>query len=180
MNQFKNFLAIDLANYGSAFAIINQFCDDHHVKVFEVSPIGRAGLLLLLIQEQTSADFLKNEILSLFKAQILSIELIKNIDPQLLSVYLSQNTPTVNKSLLFLEYSTVSKALVAAQKGLERSLQIIDFRVVRAFPLNAVVVLSATSSEQFHSYLESVYVETKTIIEQVDPIVKSYFEILKN
>jgi hypothetical protein len=177
LSNYPHLIAIDLSSYGSAFAIINQFCDDVQIKVFEVSPIGQAGLLILLVNEATAAEILKNEILSFYKSSVLAIEIIKNFHDKLLQTYLSQNKPQLLKSLVIQEFSFVSQALSAAHNILNESFELVDFRVVRTYPLNAVVVITSDNLEKFFKIKENSYIKSTTVIEKIENSVKNYFQI---
>lgn len=177
MASYRNLIAIDLASYGSAFLLINQFCDDDEIKVFEISPIGQAGLLIFLIKDPIAAEVLKNEIESLFKCHILSICLLKNFDQNLLPIYLSQNKTPILKSILIQEFSFVSKALEAAAQILEQKLQLVDFRIVRTYPLNAVIVSTAVEDKLLFDISVLASAKSSVVIENVSPVLKTYFEI---
>ncbi len=176
MLSYSNLLVIDLASYGIAFSIINQFCDEIQVKVFEVSPIGHVGIIILLIKDETAAEVLKNEILSFYKSNLISVCLLKNFDKRLLPVYLSQNKDEALKSMLILEFSFVSDAFVAAQKLLTENISLLDFRIIRAYPLNAILVAAADDPAKLISLRENLCARSSTLIENVGAVVKEYFQ----
>ena len=179
LNSFSNLLSFDLSSYGAALAIINQFCDDDEVKVFEVSPAGSAGLLILLIKDQTAAELLKSEIFSFYKANVLSSALVKNLNLNILKTYLSQNVPEVSSHLLVQEFSFVSDGFRAAEYLLLSGINLVDFRVIRTFPLNVILVSSAKDSEVLRSAKAEVPTRSNVIIEKVEPVLRQYFEINK-
>lgn len=175
MNQYNHLLAFDLSSYGAAFAIINQFVDDETVKVFEVSPCGVSANLILLAKESISLQIIKSEAIAIFQSQILSAALIENIHHDLLPVYLSQNKSTLKKSLIIFEGSSVAQGLALAQKALTEKMSLIDFRVIRTFPKNVVISVTADSSTPALSTEEFDF--KKTHIENIQPSLKSFYEI---
>lgn len=176
MSNLEQLLILDLSSYGVALSIINQFCDDKDVRVFEVSPIGTVALLVLLVKEKTLAAILKNEIFSFYKNSVLSMRLIENFDPQILMVYLSQNKAEVLKNILVQEFSFVSEAFAAAQLLLEKKISLIDFRVVRTYPLNAILISTSAEIESLIQIKSQVSGKTQTLIEKTEPTLKAYFQ----
>jgi len=173
-------LVLDLSSYGSALAIINQFCDGQSVEVFEVSPVGTAAILILEIKERIAGTLLKNEIFSFYKSSVLSSRLIETYDLNVLKTYLSQNKPEVSNHLLVQEFSFVSEALVAAHELINKGLVVIDFRVIRTFPMNVIVTLTSTSLEKIVGFKNLGAPRASTVIEKAEPILKEYFQIVKN
>ncbi len=180
MDSHSNLLCLDLASYGTALAIINQFCDDDQAKVFEVSPVGTAGILILLIQDQTTAELLKNEIFSYYKASILSSSLIIDLNVSLLKTYLSQNVPVVATNLLIQEFSFVSEGFTAADILFLNKIDLVDFRVIRTYPLNIILVSTSKDLAGLQLANEKIRSRTYAIIPKVEPVLKQYFEITKN
>lgn len=174
--NYKHLLALDLSSYGSALAIINQFCDDDQIKVFEISPVGYAGLLILLIKEETAADILKNEVISFFKSNLLSVELLKNFDSRILEIYLSQNKSEVSTSLLIQEFSFVSQAFKAAHALLVKDIQLIDFRVIRTYPLNAILISTAIEGTHLIQHKDQLGLRSSMLIDHVEPVLKQFFQ----
>lgn len=175
MSQHKHLLAFDLTSYGSALAIINQFVDDDAVKVFEISPCGSSATLILLAKDTVSLQIIKSEVLSYFMNQVLSSGFIENTHDELLVTYLSQNKPKVEKAMVILEGAFVSEGLEIADKALKNNNSLIDFRVIRTFPKNIVMTFSLKNISDFISVDKTSY--KKTLIEDVQPLLKSYFEI---
>jgi len=175
LNQYNHLLAFDLSSYGAAFAIINQFVDDEAVKVFEVSPCGPSAILILLSKDAISLQIVKSEVDVIYKSQILSSVLIENIHPELLPAYLSQNKTKLNNSLIILEGSFVAASLSLAQKALEEKNALVDFRVVRTFPKNVILTITAASVDQLVN--SDAFDFKKTYIENIEPSLKSFYEI---
>lgn len=180
MNQYNHLLAFDLSSYGVALAIINQFADDEAVKVFEVSPCGQSAILILLAKDANVLVILNAEIESTFKSQILASSLIENTHGDLLPTYLSQNKVVLHKSLIILEGSSVAMGLALAHKALEEKNTLVDFRVIRTFPKNVVITLTTEAPEANNRWmsLDDGFDFKKTYIENIQPLLKSYFEIV--
>lgn len=175
MANSSSLLVLDLSSYGSALAIINQFCDDKSVQVFEVSPLGTAGLLILDIKDPIAGTLLKNDIFSIHKNFILSYRLIEEYDLQLLKVYLSQNKPEIQKHLFVQEFSFVSEALAAAKEWMQKSIQLVDLRVIRTFPTNIILTVTTDDFEQLLQLKNLGGPRTSTLIENVEPSLRQYF-----
>lgn len=175
MNQYKHLLVFDLSSYGSALAIINQFVDDDAVKVFEVSPSGQSAILLLVSKESVSLQIIKGEAASIFKSQVLSAAVIEDIHEELLTTYLSQNKTLLSKSIVILESSFVAEGLRLADQLLKAKHTLIDFRVVRTFPKN--VILTVGSDNLNPSINIDCTNFKKTYIENIQPILKSFYEV---
>ncbi len=175
MQQYNHLLVFDLSSYGAAFAMINQFVDDEAVKVFEVSPCGQAAILILLAKEIISLQIIKAEAAAIFSSQILATALIENIHADLLPTYLSQNKSPLNKAVAILEGSMIALGFSLAQKALLASNTLIDFRVIRTFPINVVITVSAESADSLVN--SDGYDFKKTYIDKVQPSLKSFYEI---
>ena len=174
MNQYKHLLAFDLASYGAALGMINQFADDTTIKVFEVSPCGSSAVLILLSNDKVSLQIVKSQSESLFKSQIMSVSLIENIHDDLLPVYLSQNKVDLKSNLLILEGNWVSSAFELANTILLAGEQLVDFRIIRTFPKNVILTFTSTKNE-----IEEIDSKDfkKTFIENLQPVLKSYYEL---
>lgn len=179
MTDQNSLLVLDISSYGSALAIINRFCDDKNVEVFEVSPIGTAAVLILEIKDRITATLLKNEIFSFYKGSLLAHRLLEQFDMNLLKVYLSQNKPEVQTHLLVQEFSFISEAFVAAQNWTKRNVDVIDFRVIRTFPANVILTMTSESLDILTQFKEANGVKSSTVIERVEPILKKYFQIVQ-
>lgn len=175
MNKYKHLISFDLSSYGTALSILNLFADGDNIKDFEVSLSGTTAQLILLGQDMVSLQVLKGEAQSLFKSQILDVQIIENIHTDLLPTYLSQNKPQVLNSMVVLEGVFVSTGLVLLQQALVNNISVVEFRVVRTFPKNVVLVFTSESEEAF-SKVSSVNFKACQI-SKVDKILKSYFEI---
>ncbi|MBY0553342.1 hypothetical protein K2P97_02355 [bacterium] len=171
-NQFKHLLAFDLASYGAALGIINQYVDDSLVKVFEISPCGSSATLILLSSDVVSLQIIKSQSESIFKSQILAISLVENVHEDLLLAYLSQNKTVLKNHLVVLEGSYVSSALEVANSLLKANETLVDFRIIRTFPKNVVLTFTNNKIQSFE-YKDF----KKTIIENIQPVLKSYYEI---
>lgn len=174
MIQYKHLFAADLSSYGSALAIINKFVDDENVKVFEVSPCGQGGILLLVAKEILPLQILKSECEAMLKSQILNSCVIENCHEQLLKTYLSQNKTKLNKVMAVLEGSFVSSGLFLANELLNENLQLVDFRVIRTFPKNVVITVTAERAMAMAHFqnLDFKY----TYIEDIQPSLKAFYE----
>ncbi len=175
MNKYKHVLAFDLSSYGAALSIINQFVDDQSVKVFEISPSGQTAVLILVSQDLFGLQVVKSEAVSFYRSEILEFSMIENIHEDVITVYLSQNKPGVSKSLVIVEGPFVSTALAIADLLVNDKNVLLDFRVVRTGPKN--VILTVGSEDV--GYFETVDLRgfKKTIIENVQPSLKAFFEI---
>lgn len=180
MSNQSSLLILDLSSYGSALAIINQFCDEKNVEVFEVSPVGTAGLLILEIKDSVAGNLVKNEVFSFYKNSILSFQLIEKFDLRLLKIYLSQNKDEVQKHLLVQEFSFVSDAFSAAQDWLNQGFSVIDFRVVRTFPANVILTVTSENLEKLVTVKNLGSPKVSSVIEKVEPVLKKYFQIIQN
>lgn len=176
--QFKNLLVLDLFSYGSALGIINQFVDDDQIKVFEISPIGSAAVLILWVRDFLTASILKKEIESQFKSSLHSVSLIENLHEELLPIYLSQKQGLLCKKMLIVESNNLADSFSAADSGLKESYGLVDFRVVRTYPKNVILIFSADHFKT--SFIESLQQKDfhLTQIDQLNPALKSYFEIV--
>ncbi|MEQ1723224.1 MAG: hypothetical protein ABL930_08600 [Pseudobdellovibrio sp.] len=174
MNQYNNLLAFDLASYGAALSIINQFADDLSIKVFEVSPSGSSAILILISTDKVSLQIVKSQSETIFKSQILSASIVENIHENLLPAYLSQNKVELKSNMLVLEGNYVSTGLELANALLFSGEQLVDFRIIRTFPKN--VILTFTTSKNEIGKLDSKDFK-KTFIENIQPVLKSYYEL---
>ncbi len=174
MNQYKHLLAFDLASYGAALGMINQFADDTTIKVFEVSPCGTSAILILLSADTMSLQIVKSQCETLFKSQIMSASIVENIHEDLLPVYLSQNKVELKSNLLILEGNWVSSAFELANTILLTGEQLVDFRIIRTFPKNVILTMTSTNNE-----IEKIDSKDfkKTFIENLQPVLKSYYEL---
>ncbi len=174
MIQYKYLLSFDLASYGAALSIINQFVDDSSIKVFEVSPSGSSAILILLANDKVSLQIVKSQSETIFKSQILSSSMVENIHENLLPAYLSQNKVELKNNLIVLEGNYLSTAFELANTLLFSGGLIVDFRTIRTFPKNVVLTFAVSKNE--FSKLDSKEFK-KTYIENVQPVLKSYFEL---
>ena len=180
LTKYNNLVIIDLSSYGSALAIINQFADDKDVKVFEVSPLGQAALLVLMTHEQMAATLLKEQIISHWAAAVIQISVITNAHENLLKTYLSQNQSLPQKNILVLESNSVAVSLVAANQLLKENMNVLDLRVVRTYPANCILCVTAEKSEPLFIFSSKNKHLRSTLIENVEPTLKSYFEIISH
>jgi len=176
--QYKNLLVLDLFSYGSALSILNQFVDDDQIKAFEISPTGSAATLILLIRDFLTATVLKKEIESQFKSSLHSLSLIENIHQNLLPTYLSQKQGLLSKKMLVAESNSLADSFFLAQNSLTENYSLVDFRVVRTFPKNVILIFSA---DQFAvNFIEKLQKKNfhLTQIDHINSALKSYFEIV--
>lgn len=180
MDSRNSLLVLDLSSYGAALAIINQFCDEKNVEVFEVSPVGTASILILEIKDRVAGTLLKNEIFAFYKNSILASRLIEDYDLNLLKVYLSQNKAEVLDHILVQEFSFVAEAVSTAHELMSQGLQVIDLRVIRTFPMNVILTTTSGSLEKLVGLKNLGAPRAGTIIEKIEPVLKKYYQILPN
>lgn len=174
----KNFLVLDLSNLGSAYSIINRFVDNENIEVFEISPIGTAALLILNVNDSISSQLLYNNIKNEYKSDLMSMALITDIEPSVVKTYLSQSQAQIQKNLLILESSEVSRMFSVAQNAATKgTIGLVDFRVIRTNPCNAVLVITSDQISNLMTF-KDFGVKT-TLINDVQNSVKEYFEIIK-
>jgi hypothetical protein len=164
-----------LSSYGSALSIINQFCDDEQVKAFEISPVGAAALLILTIKDAVSAEIILKEVSSFFNSQVLSIRLIKNINSIVLKNYLSQAQEALKDFVLVQEFSFVSEAFEVAQSLSSQQVALIDFRVIRTYPLNVILVSSSQDEKLLLKNKENFLSRSAQLIAKPTQIMKDFF-----
>lgn len=175
MNKYKHVLAIDLSSYGAALSIINQFVDDHSIKVFEVSPCGQTAILILASQDLLGLQVVKNEVAAFYRSEILEFSMIENIHEDVVPVYLSQNKPGVGHTLVIIEGPFVSTALKIADQLVKDGNILLDFRVIRTGPKNIILTIGTESAAFFDSFNYAGF--KKTLIENIQPSLKAFFEI---
>ncbi|MBC7743420.1 MAG: hypothetical protein H7061_14580 [Bdellovibrionaceae bacterium] len=178
MSKYSNLIVVDLSSYGSALALINEFSDDEGVKVFEVSPMGTGALLILMTQEVTAAQILKNQIQTQMNPSVLSCCLIEDAHDDLLKTYLSQSQTKVGKNIMIIESTFVSEALSLANKLLANSIQLLDLRIVRTFPSNTIITATADHSEKLMTAVQKHNQLKYTLITNPQTVLKSYFEVV--
>lgn len=174
----KNFLVIELSNLGSAYSIVNQFAEIDSVDVFEISPIGAGSILILSSSDALSAEILYNNIKTNYKNSILNIQLILEIQTEVILTYLSQNKPNLKKHLAVIEAGSVANMFMYANKLLDKKIELIDFRLIRTRPANVILTVTTDNIETL-SQLNFTDAHV-TIINDLQPVTKSYFEIVKN
>lgn len=179
MNSYRHLVVIDLSSYGSALAIINQFCDDEDVKVFEISPLGSAALLILLTKESTAATILQKQIVSHWGAAVINTALILDSHNDLLPTYLSQKSSAVAKNILVLESASVSTALATANNLLNKEIQLLDLRVVRTFPSNTILTVTGENPEALLAIATKQADLKTTFVANVQKTLQEYFQISK-
>lgn len=177
MNKYRHLLSFDLTSYGAALALVNRFVDGDAVKDFELSPTGTEAQLILLSQDALALQMIKSESQSYLGSQILASALIENINEDLLTTYLSQNKVSLKKCLAILELNTVSQGLLAAQSLLVKGISLVDFRVVRTSPKNVIITVTDDSAEACDFITLSPM--KKTVLTDLQPNLKSYYEIIK-
>ncbi len=175
MNKFNHVLAFDLTSYGAALSIINQFVDDGVVKVFEVSPCGQLGILILVAHDFVSLQIIKSEVLSSYGSQILEHSIFENVHSEVLLTYLSQNKPLLASTMVVFEGPFVSKALHMADQQAKAGNTLIDFRVIRTSPKNVILTVGTQAAESTTNidYLNF----KKTQIDKLQPSLRAFFEV---
>lgn len=172
-------VVIDLSSYGSALAIVNQFCDDQDVKCFEVSPVGSAALVILATKEPMAAQVLKVEITSQWGQSVICMAVIEDAHVDLLKTYLSQTSVSTSQNILVLESPHISEAMAAADQLLKSSISLLDFRVVRTFPSNAILTATLNRLEALIDFSEKNKNFKSTLIPNMTPVLKNYFDIVQ-
>lgn len=178
MTEFKNVIVFDLTKLGAAYQIINSFVDDEVVHVFEVSPLGTNAVLILASNDLIALKFIEKECLAFFKSDILNIAFLENISEKIITSYLSQNIPTLQKHLAVIEETSFAVAFQLAATALQQGLEIVDFRVVRTAIPNLIITLTSDSVEKLSQLSSLKQLVKLTVIENVQKPLKSYFQIL--
>lgn len=176
--QYKSLLVLDLFSYGSALSILNQYVDDDQIKVFEISPTGSAATLILWIRDVMTANVLKKDIESQFKASLHSVSLIENLNEELLPTYLSQKQGPLFKKMLVAESNSLANSFLVADGSLKENYSLVDFRVVRTHPKNVILIFSADDFKI--NFIETLQEKDfhLTQIDHLSATLKSYFEII--
>lgn len=179
MTDFKNAIVFDLTKVGIAYQIINSFVDAETVHVFEVSPVGTNAVLILVSKDLIALKFIEKECLAFFKSDILNASFIENMNEKLFESYLSQNTPAVKKHFAVIEEVSFANAFKVASQVLAVDIDIVDFRVVRTGIPNLILTFTSDALEKINSLTQNQQISKLTVIENVQPSLKAYFEILK-
>lgn len=174
MNQYKHLLAFDLSSYGAALALINQFVDNDSCRDFELSPCGSQAQLILLFRDVISLRVVRENAASFLKSQILDVQAVEDIHPDLLPCYLSQSKTELQKKLYVFEGSSVASGLVLMQDLLKLGAKPVDFRIVRTAPKN--VIITVTSNEVLADGKADRSSFKATIIDSIQPSLKSFFQ----
>lgn len=175
MNRYNHLIAFDLSSYGAALALVNQFVDNDGCRHFELSPCGGAAQLILAVRDTISLNIIRESAVSILKSQILDVQIIENIHPQLLPCYLSQTKVALQKRLYVFEGPFVASALVLMQELLKQGAEPVDFRVVRTSPKN--VILTVTCDNVLNTSAVEIAQFKKTEIEAIQPSLKDFFQV---
>lgn len=163
---------------GAAYQIINLFADEQALHVFEVSPIGTQALLILSCKDLISAQLVYNECLSLHRSDVLASVIIENVNDSILNAYLSQEKPSLSTNILVIETQYFSHAFEAAKKLVQADIAVVDFRAVRTSPASLIVTGTNSSAENLNQFMSKNLFGKMTLIPDVQPVLKAYFEIL--
>lgn len=173
MSSLKHLLAFDLSSYGAALLLLNQFVDGETIINFEIAPCGTQAQLILISHELLPLQFVQKEAQAILGSQILATQLIQNLHPELLEIYLSQNKVELNQALLILEGSFVSEGLALLQNLLMKNFKVVEFRVVRTSPKNIIVIATAPKDLDFAGLIDVNF--KKTIIASKQEILNNFF-----
>lgn len=176
MKQLENLICFDLSSYGGALHIVQQFVNDEDVILLEISPCGQGAILLIGAQELTALQFLQKEAYKLFSNYIISSQIVADVHSKLLPCYLSQESSTLNSHLVVFEAGTFSDAMQLASSALKtEKINIVDFRILRTFPINAILTLTTSDLSNFEKVDHNGF--KKTIISKPSSTLKSLYEI---
>ena len=178
MSELGHFIFFDLIKLGAAYQIINSFVDDETIHAFEISPLGSQGLLILNSKDKIALQFVYNQCLTIYRADIIESIYIEDLSEPVMTAYLSQNQPQIEKNLLIIESSFVSCAFDLAKKLWSENIQIIDFRIIRTGPPHVIITASSHSADLLNQFVEMNHVLKSTLIADVKKPLRSYFEIL--
>ncbi len=174
MNQYNHLLSFDLSSYGAGLSLVNQFVDNDGCKDFELSPCGNTAQLILLMRDTMVLKVVQESAISLLKSQILDMQLIENLQPQLLPCYLSQNKVALHKKLYVFEGPFVSSGLVLMQDLLNQGAQAVDFRIVRTSPKNVIVTVTSDSALDSKSADQLKF--KMTLIDSIQNSLKDFYQ----
>ncbi len=174
MNSYNHLLSFDLTSYGAAMSIVNQFVDHEEVRDFELSPCGSGAQLILLGRQAISLSVLRGQAESLYKSQIIDSSVVENIHPQLLETYLAQNKVSVDAHMIIFEGSSLSEGFSLANEILNKSLNVLEFRMIRGASKNVMI----TVSDNNLNLLTEISCGTfkKTVIENIQTPLRSYWQ----
>lgn len=181
LTNTENFLVFDLSKLGTAYQIINSFVDCETLQVFEISPIGAQAVLILMSKDLILLQLVHSQSESLYKSEILSSVIIKNMDSKILNPYLSQpnHPPTEIKSnLLVIELNAFAAAFAKAKQLTDSGVDIIDFRAIRTCPPNLIITATSDKIEKLSQFVNQDVSSKVSIIPQLQSSLRSYFEIL--
>lgn len=178
LTDLGQFVIFDLTKVGTAYQIINSFVDDKTIHVFEISPVGQQAVLILNSKDAISLNFAYQQSLSLFRADILDSAFIGPLSEVVISAYLSQAQPAIQKNILVVEVGSFSKAFLVAKRLAEKSIQIIDFRAVRTCPPNLIITASNESTEILSQFTNEFPLAKITLIESIQKPLQSFFTVV--
>ncbi|OFZ28436.1 MAG: hypothetical protein A2622_04870 [Bdellovibrionales bacterium RIFCSPHIGHO2_01_FULL_40_29] len=179
LNNVGHLIIFDLSKLGSAYQLINSFVDERTVFVFEVSPVGDRALLILSCHDLISSQLIFSQAQSLFQSEILKSTLIENVENDVVLAYLSQKQSPCRSHFLILEENYFSLAFKKAQELFRSGVEIMDFRAIRTNPPNLVVTMTHDSVDFLNSMLMKLESGKATIVADVQPSLKAFFEIVK-
>lgn len=178
LSTLGHFLIFDLTKIGAAYQMINSFADEQAVRVFEISPVGNQALLILSCKDLISAQLVYNQCLSLYRSDVLASVIIENVNDSILNAYLSQQKPNLSSNILVIETQYFSHAFDAAKKLVQADIAVVDFRAVRTSPANLILTSTSSSPEILNQFMSKNSFTKMTLIPDLQPVLKAYFEIL--
>ena len=174
MTSYSHILCLEFYSYGAALAALNETVNDNSIKAFEVSPAGSLGLLILVSNSLSELKAAQGLIQKNHIATLANSSLIEAANENLLMTYLSQNKPNLKPHLAVYEFGFFGQALTFANQALSKGFDLVDFRVIRTAPLNAIVFVSSEKKEGL-SLLSPSFGKKQIILNTTD-VLKSYFQ----
>ena len=142
LKQFNHLSCFEFSKYGCCFKVINQLESYPEITVFEVSPTPSGGVLILVSSNSATLEILYQQQLDHLKSTIIYSCLIKNVYPQILTAYASQNESIDFNNLCFYESNSICEAFLMAQRILLSKASIIDFRVIRSVHNRSILIFT--------------------------------------
>jgi hypothetical protein len=121
---------------GEALQFVNSL--DSEIEILEVSPLGKASLVIL---RGSGEKLAKVD----WKAHGDQAILIEKPNADLMPAYLSFENTKILKSLFIFESSEPAQIFKVCQEGLEHGLKVIDFRILRTQESPCYLMLTSSS-----------------------------------
>lgn len=147
MNNFvflKNALFLELNSLGYAYSLVQKYCDESQVKVFEASPTPRGAILILASNSIKGLQDIADSIIGQNEHQMF-IEnswLGENLSEKLIEAYLNQILSPIKENLVLVETTSVCEAVKATALALDKNFEICEFRMLRSTVYRCVVSLT--------------------------------------